>query len=189
MAHLIMRTQTQARVCGFHILFSTPWLFFIFFFRVYQIRFGNVLLLNTWLLSGIWLCRCENDGVLWLLTLEMWFLALQWFTMALFLLLPFLRVYTQVEAIVKRIWILCSSVDLVTVCCTSKHSCWGQERNSKQMLFQCLSLWCPLFFFSLQLKGSHIHSFFSSSSYPWRQFQSTETQKGKKMRSGQGGIR
>lgn len=32
MAHLIMSTQTQERVCGFRILFSTPWLFFFFFF-------------------------------------------------------------------------------------------------------------------------------------------------------------
>lgn len=54
------------------------------FFIVNQIRLGNVLLLDTYLLSGIWLCRCKNDGVLWLLTLEMWFLALQCFTMALF---------------------------------------------------------------------------------------------------------
>ena len=74
-------------------------------------------------------------------------------------LLTFLRVYTQVEVIVKCMWKLCSSVDLVTLCCTSKHSCWGQERNSKQMLFQRLSLWCPLFFLSLQLKGSRIHLF------------------------------
>ena len=74
-------------------------------------------------------------------------------------LLTFLRVYTQVEVIVKCIWKSCSSADGVTLCCTSKHSCWGQERNSKHMLFQRLSLWCPLFFLSLQLKGSRIHLF------------------------------
>lgn len=45
-------------------------------------------------------------------------------------------------------------------CCLWKHCCRGQERNSKQMLFQRLSHWCLLFFFSLQLEGSHIYLFF-----------------------------
>lgn len=58
----------NTQVCGFYVLFSTSWLFS--FFIVNQIRFG--MLLVTYLLSGIWLCRCENDGVLRLLILEMW---------------------------------------------------------------------------------------------------------------------
>lgn len=103
MAHLIMRTQTHERVCGLHILFSAPWLFFVFFFIVYQIRLGNVLLLNTYLFYGIWLCRCENEGVLCLLTLDMWFLALRFFTMAFFQCFNLrLHVKTQQHCVVAQ---------------------------------------------------------------------------------------
>lgn len=77
-------TNTGTRLWVSYFIFHPLAFLFFFFFRGYQIRLGNVLLQDTYLLSGIWLCRCENDGVLWLLTLEMWFLALQCFTMALF---------------------------------------------------------------------------------------------------------
>lgn len=129
-------TNTETSLWVSYLIFHP--LAFLFFSTVNQSKLGN----NTYLLSGIWRCWCGNDRLFWLLTLEMWFLPLQCFTIALSLcfkpasmqkhnnatytlgelwkqsspnavLLTFQRFCAQVEAIVKCVWTLCSSVDQV----------------------------------------------------------------------------
>lgn len=158
------------------------------FLTVNQIRLGNVFLLDTYLLSRIWLCRCENDGVLWLLTLEMWFLALLCFTMALLqhfnqcfnvktqqhctgawwnMILHQHSVVDFSDASTQFVRGHCKECLSMKLRGSSHSVCTSKQfwRNSTQTLFQCLSLWCPLFSFSLQLHAaSHIHSFLLSSS-------------------------
>lgn len=95
-------TNTWTSLWASYFIFC-PSAFLCFFFIVYQIRLGNVLLLNTYLFYGIWLCRCENEGVLCLLTLDMWFLALRFFTMAFFQCFNLrLHVKTQQHCVVAQ---------------------------------------------------------------------------------------